>query len=164
MNHLADEEALNPATAAQHQSQSARRYSLDSISDADEMEVDPAPEPVAAPKLRSKKGKEKAAPPLPPPKEKPRAPTKEPEVVKKEEVKTEVEVEGLEGGVLGWNAGGPPLGYARAVSRPSKRPERAFCEICGYWGNYRCGKCGARYCDLGCMRTHQEMACGKLFR
>lgn len=60
--------------------------------------------------------------------------------------------------------GGPPLGYARAVCRPSKRPERRFCEICGYWGNYRCGKCGARYCDLSCMGVHLETACNKIYR
>lgn len=128
------------------------------------MDVDPAPEPaVTAPKSRSKKGKEKAAPPPPPAKEKPRATTKEPEAVQKDEVKTEAAAAGVEDEPVEID-GGPPLGYARAVSRPSKRPERAFCEICGYWGNYRCGKCGARYCDLACMGTHQEMACGKLFR
>ncbi|TGZ83434.1 hypothetical protein EX30DRAFT_339610 [Ascodesmis nigricans] len=60
--------------------------------------------------------------------------------------------------------GGPPLGYARAVSRPSKQAERKFCEICGYWGNYRCGKCGARYCDTHCMALHLETACNKLYR
>ncbi|KAA8899621.1 hypothetical protein FN846DRAFT_170616 [Sphaerosporella brunnea] len=60
-------------------------------------------------------------------------------------------------------SGGPPLGYARAVSRPSRRPSRTFCEICGYWGTYRCGKCGARYCGLECGGVHQETRCQKFF-
>ncbi|KAI5801968.1 hypothetical protein FPQ18DRAFT_312084 [Pyronema domesticum] len=58
---------------------------------------------------------------------------------------------------------GPPLGYARAVSRPSRRPSRTFCEICGYWGNYRCGKCGARYCGLECSGVHQETRCQRMY-
>ncbi|KAF8250690.1 hypothetical protein K440DRAFT_541168 [Wilcoxina mikolae CBS 423.85] len=58
---------------------------------------------------------------------------------------------------------GPQLGYARAVSRPSRRPSRTFCEICGYWGNYRCGKCGARYCGLECAGVHQETRCQKFY-
>jgi len=59
--------------------------------------------------------------------------------------------------------GGLPLGYARAMSRPSRRPGRTFCEICGYWGTYRCGKCGARYCGLECSALHQETRCQKFY-
>lgn len=62
-----------------------------------------------------------------------------------------------------WESGGLPLGYARAVGRPSRRPTRTFCEICGYWGTYRCGKCGARYCGLECSGVHQETRCQKFY-
>lgn len=58
---------------------------------------------------------------------------------------------------------GEVLGYARAVCRPSKRAPRVFCEICGYWGSYRCGKCGARYCGLECSAVHQDTRCQKFY-
>ncbi|KAI5778599.1 hypothetical protein EDC01DRAFT_339288 [Geopyxis carbonaria] len=59
--------------------------------------------------------------------------------------------------------GGAPLGYARSVSRPSERPSRTFCEICGYWGTYRCGKCGSRNCGMECGKIHLETKCNKYY-
>ena len=108
VNHLADEEALNPIAARPRRASS----SADPNSD-NEMEIDD----------------------------------------------TEREEPALEDG----ESGGPPLGYARAVSRPSRRPSRTFCEICGFWGTYRCGKCGARYCGLECGEVHQETRCQKFY-
>lgn len=35
-------------------------------------------------------------------------------------------------------------------------PERKFCEVCGYWGRVKCGKCGGRVCALDCLETHRE--------
>lgn len=58
----------------------------------------------------------------------------------------------------------PPLGYleARAVvddddaASAPRYPERRFCEVCGYWGRVKCGKCGGRVCALDCLETHRE--------
>jgi zinc finger HIT domain-containing protein 1 len=105
VNHLADEEALNP-------SYRSRRATSDPDSDV-EMEVEAFDDPESA-------------------------------------------LDDAENGGL-------PLGYARAMSRPSRRPGRTFCEICGYWGMYRCGKCGARYCGLECSAVHQETRCQKFY-
>ncbi|KAF2433858.1 hypothetical protein EJ08DRAFT_41666 [Tothia fuscella] len=46
---------------------------------------------------------------------------------------------------------GPPL-------PPSKGgpPQRHFCEICGYWGQVRCLKCGSRVCALECKNAHDQ--------
>lgn len=55
---------------------------------------------------------------------------------------------------------GPPLSYngARAVSSLGK-PQRRFCEICGYWGTLKCMKCGARICGLECKNAHSDGRC-----
>ncbi|CUS12664.1 unnamed protein product [Tuber aestivum] len=58
---------------------------------------------------------------------------------------------------------GQPLGYAASASRPSARPKRVFCEICGYWGKYKCQKCSARYCGLQCGGVHSETKCNKFY-
>lgn len=57
----------------------------------------------------------------------------------------------------------PPLSYAaaRADDRPDgdgrrRYPARTFCEVCGYWGLVRCGKCGGRVCALECLEVHRE--------
>ena len=56
----------------------------------------------------------------------------------------------------------PPLSYldARAAAAAAVAggayPERKFCEVCGYWGRVKCGKCGGRVCALDCLETHRE--------
>lgn len=59
----------------------------------------------------------------------------------------------------------PSLSYnaARATQSDSRRPQRYFCEICGYWGNVRCMKCGARICGLDCKGAHDEGRCLKFY-
>ena len=59
----------------------------------------------------------------------------------------------------------PPLSYnaARAVPNSPGRPQRHFCEICGYWGSIRCIKCGARVCGLECQSAHDESRCLKFY-
>lgn len=59
--------------------------------------------------------------------------------------------------------GGAPLGYVRTAARPSKRPQRRFCEMCGYWGTYRCSNCAARYCGLQCRETHMQLRCNRFY-
>lgn len=59
---------------------------------------------------------------------------------------------------------GPPLSYNAARSAPSiGKPQRHFCEICGYWGTIKCLKCGARVCGLKCKNTHDEGRCLKFY-
>ncbi len=59
----------------------------------------------------------------------------------------------------------PPLSYNMARARPSSsgRPQRHFCEICGYWGRVKCMKCGARVCGLECKGTHDEGRCLRFY-
>lgn len=59
----------------------------------------------------------------------------------------------------------PPLSYNMARARPSAsgRPQRQFCEICGYWGRIKCMKCGARVCGLECKGTHDEGRCLRFY-
>ena len=59
----------------------------------------------------------------------------------------------------------PPLSYnaARATLPNPERPQRHFCEICGYWGNIKCLRCGARVCGLDCKGTHDEGRCMKFY-
>ncbi|KAL9598490.1 MAG: hypothetical protein Q9219_004463 [cf. Caloplaca sp. 3 TL-2023] len=58
----------------------------------------------------------------------------------------------------------PPLSYNGARAAPSLgKPQRHFCEICGYWGTIRCLKCGARVCGLKCKTTHDEGRCLKFY-
>ena len=60
----------------------------------------------------------------------------------------------------------PPLSYnaARAgAGAAAGKPQRRFCEICGYWGGVRCLKCGARVCGLECLGVHGEGRCLKFY-
>ena len=59
----------------------------------------------------------------------------------------------------------PALSYnASLATLPEPRkPQRHFCEICGYWGAIKCMKCGARVCGLECKTTHDEGSCMKFY-
>lgn len=59
----------------------------------------------------------------------------------------------------------PPLSYnaAKALPSSSTRPQRHFCEFCGYWAQIRCLKCGARVCGLVCKKAHDDERCQKYF-
>ncbi|KAG0253400.1 hypothetical protein DFQ27_007434 [Actinomortierella ambigua] len=52
--------------------------------------------------------------------------------------------------------------YLTAAMGPSQYPERQFCSVCGWRGTYRCFRCGMRYCDLRCQKTHEETRLEKL--
>ncbi|KAI4137727.1 MAG: hypothetical protein L6R39_007133 [Caloplaca ligustica] len=59
---------------------------------------------------------------------------------------------------------GPPLPYNAARSAASiGKPQRHFCEICGYWGTIKCLRCGARVCGLKCKNTHDDGKCLKYY-
>lgn len=51
--------------------------------------------------------------------------------------------------------------YITAVAPPSKFPGRKFCAVCGFPSNYTCCQCGARYCCIKCLGTHQDTRCLK---
>ena len=54
----------------------------------------------------------------------------------------------------------PALSYNSArVAPASGKPQRRFCEICGYWGTIKCIKCGARVCSLDCRNAHADGRC-----
>lgn len=59
----------------------------------------------------------------------------------------------------------PSLSYnaARATPPTNGKPQRFFCEICGYWGNIKCMKCGTRVCGLDCKGAHDEGRCLKFY-
>lgn len=55
---------------------------------------------------------------------------------------------------------GPALSYNGARAAPAVgKPQRRFCEICGYWGTIKCLKCGARVCGLECRNAHSDGRC-----
>lgn len=58
-----------------------------------------------------------------------------------------------------------PLSYnaARSAPPPPEKPQRHFCEICGYWGTIKCMKCGARICGLECKGAHDDGRCLKFY-
>lgn len=48
----------------------------------------------------------------------------------------------------------------RQASIPeSGYPRRQFCSVCGYWGSYRCLKCGLSNCSQLCADAHKETRC-----
>jgi len=52
--------------------------------------------------------------------------------------------------------------YLSAAAPPPSEPKRRFCISCGYWGHYRCQKCGDEYCSIRCGAWHDEFRCGKV--
>ncbi|KAI0346578.1 hypothetical protein BDW22DRAFT_1405362 [Trametopsis cervina] len=49
--------------------------------------------------------------------------------------------------------------YLTAGAPPPRQPPRMLCTVCGYWGKYRCKKCGMAYCDMNCESVHDETRC-----
>lgn len=49
-----------------------------------------------------------------------------------------------------------------AVQLPeSNIPPRRLCAVCGFPSSYCCSTCGARYCSLRCLETHEDTRCLK---
>lgn len=60
----------------------------------------------------------------------------------------------------------PPLTYNGARLAPSYMPvaaPRVFCEVCGYWGRFKCLKCGSRTCSVDCEAIHVADRCLKFY-
>ncbi|XP_076801084.1 zinc finger HIT domain-containing protein 1-like isoform X2 [Clavelina lepadiformis] len=51
--------------------------------------------------------------------------------------------------------------YFHAVVPSSRFPGRHFCAVCGFFSSYTCVSCGARYCSVRCLGTHQDTRCLK---
>lgn len=56
-----------------------------------------------------------------------------------------------------------PYNAARSDPPPPHKPQRQFCEICGYLGSIKCLKCGARVCGLECKGAHDDGRCLKFY-
>ena len=59
----------------------------------------------------------------------------------------------------------PALTYnaARSAPGPTSIAPRSFCELCGYWGRYKCLKCGAKTCSVDCEAVHVADRCLKFY-
>ncbi|KAI7817591.1 hypothetical protein BC939DRAFT_465551 [Gamsiella multidivaricata] len=60
-----------------------------------------------------------------------------------------------------FNSQSPVPTYVTAAMGTSRYPSRQFCSVCGWKGIYRCSRCGMRYCDLKCLKTHEDTRCMK---
>ncbi|VDM49758.1 unnamed protein product [Toxocara canis] len=57
----------------------------------------------------------------------------------------------------GWDA------YSAARAPPSRYPPRRFCAVCGFFSNYTCIRCGARYCSVKCRDLHNDTRLTQFF-
>lgn len=51
--------------------------------------------------------------------------------------------------------------YMDIVTDKSEFPVLYFCAVCGFYSKYICVACGARYCGIRCLETHQDTRCLK---
>lgn len=51
--------------------------------------------------------------------------------------------------------------YQLIAARPSSKPPRQFCSVCGYAAPYTCTRCAARFCSIPCGVVHDETRCLK---
>ncbi|KAI5066144.1 hypothetical protein GOP47_0018768 [Adiantum capillus-veneris] len=54
-----------------------------------------------------------------------------------------------------------PTYLRAAVGPPSSSARRHFCSVCGYFANYTCTICGARFCCIRCQKIHTDTRCQK---
>lgn len=54
-----------------------------------------------------------------------------------------------------------PTYLRAAVGPPSSSARRHFCTVCGYFANYTCAVCGARFCCCRCLKIHSDTRCQK---
>lgn len=52
---------------------------------------------------------------------------------------------------------------ARSAAGSASVAPRSFCELCGYWGRYKCLKCGAKTCSVECEAVHVADRCLKFY-
>lgn len=51
--------------------------------------------------------------------------------------------------------------YQTCLVQPSVYPARKFCSVCGFQSEYKCLRCGMKYCSTKCLSTHTETRCLK---
>lgn len=54
-----------------------------------------------------------------------------------------------------------PTYLKAAVGSPSSSARRHFCTVCGFFANYTCTVCGARFCCRRCQKIHSDTRCQK---
>jgi len=57
--------------------------------------------------------------------------------------------------------GGRGPNYITIGAPESPLPPRHLCAVCGFPAPYACVACGARYCAVRCLSTHQDTRCLK---
>lgn len=53
------------------------------------------------------------------------------------------------------------VAYQDIEARPSQRPSRPFCSVCGFHAAYTCTRCLVRFCSVPCGNLHNETRCLK---
>jgi zinc finger HIT domain-containing protein 1 len=51
--------------------------------------------------------------------------------------------------------------YSSIAARPSFRPSRKLCSVCGFEAPYTCSRCAVRFCSVRCGSVHEETRCLK---
>lgn len=51
--------------------------------------------------------------------------------------------------------------YDAIAAKPSIKPPRPFCSVCGYHAAYTCTRCYTRFCSIPCGNLHNETRCLK---
>jgi zinc finger HIT domain-containing protein 1 len=51
--------------------------------------------------------------------------------------------------------------YTSIAARPSFRPPRKLCSVCGFEAPYTCTRCAVRFCSVRCGSVHEETRCLK---
>ncbi|KAI8877442.1 hypothetical protein K501DRAFT_298237 [Backusella circina FSU 941] len=51
--------------------------------------------------------------------------------------------------------------YQSCQVTPSLYPARKFCSVCGFKSDYKCLKCGMKYCSVKCLDIHTSTRCLK---
>lgn len=55
----------------------------------------------------------------------------------------------------------PEESYEAIAAKPSNRPARHLCSICGFFAAYTCTRCAVRFCSVKCGTVHEETRCLK---
>eukprot|EP00171_Calliarthron_tuberculosum_P016329 IDg16329t1 len=53
------------------------------------------------------------------------------------------------------------VAYETMATKPSLKPPRKLCSVCGHKAPYMCSRCQARFCCLRCSNVHNETRCLK---
>lgn len=57
--------------------------------------------------------------------------------------------------------GNPQESYDAIAAKPSARPAKHLCSVCGFPASYTCTRCAVRFCSVRCGTVHEETRCLK---